>query len=57
MVDPLLSDTELNQLDELSFGGLRFTALLEGGADVDGITVMAERIRRLAGIRQYAGLV
>ena len=57
MVDPLLSDTELNQLDELSFGGLRFTALLKGGADVDGITVMAERIRRLAGIRQYAGLV
>ena len=50
MVDPLLSDTELNQLDELSFGGLRFTALLKGGADVDGITVMAERIRRLADI-------
>ena len=57
MVDPLLSDTELNQLDELSLRGLRFTALLKGGADVGGITVMAERIRRLAGIRQYAGLV
>ena len=57
MVDPLLSDTELNQLDELSFCGLRFKALLKGGADVGGITVMAERIRRLAGIRQYAGLV
>ena len=57
MVDPSLSNTELNRLDELSYRGLRFTALLEGGADVGGITVMAERIRCLAGIRQCAGLV
>ena len=57
MVDPSLSDTELKRLDELSFRGLRFTALLEGGADVGGITVMAERIKRLASIRQCAGLV
>ena len=57
MLDSSLSDTELNRLDELSFRGLRFTALLEGGADVGGITVMAERIKRLASIRQCAGLV
>ena len=57
MVDPSLSDTEHNLLDELSFRGLRFTAILKEGADVGGITMMAERIRRLAGVRQCAGLV
>ena len=57
MVDPSLSDTELNLLDELSFRGQRFTAILKEGADVGGIKMMAERIRRRAGVRHYAGLV
>ena len=47
VVDPSIDDAELDRLNELGFRGLRFTTLLKGGADVGGITTMAERIARL----------
>lgn len=47
VVEPSITDAELDRLNEAGFRGLRFTALLKGGADVGGITTMAERIKRL----------
>ena len=47
VVDPSISDAELDRLNELGFRGLRFTTLLKGGADVGGISAMAERVARL----------
>ncbi|MEX2453710.1 MAG: amidohydrolase family protein [Rhodospirillaceae bacterium] len=47
VVEPSISDGELDRLDEIGFRGLRFTTLLKGGADVGGIAAMAERVRRL----------
>ena len=47
VVDPSITDAELDRLDEVGFRGLRFTTLLKGGADVGGIAAMAQRIERL----------
>lgn len=47
VVDPSVSDAELDRLNEIGIRGLRFTTLLKGGADVGGIAAMAERIKRL----------
>lgn len=47
VVDPSITDAELDRLNETGFRGLRFTTLLKGGADVGGITAMAKRIERL----------
>jgi predicted TIM-barrel fold metal-dependent hydrolase len=47
VVEPSITDAELDRLNEAGFRGLRFTTLLKGGADVGGITAMAERIKRL----------
>lgn len=47
VVEPSITDAELDRLDEIGFRGLRFTTLLKGGADVSGIVAMAERIKRL----------
>ena len=47
VVEPTITDAELDRLNEAGFRGLRFTTLLKGGADVGGITAMAERIKRL----------
>jgi 2-pyrone-4,6-dicarboxylate lactonase len=47
VVEPSITDAELDRLDAIGFRGLRFTTLLKGGADVSGIVAMAERIKRL----------
>ena len=47
VVDPSITDAELDRLDEVGFRGLRFTTQLKGGADVGGIAAMAQRIERL----------
>tara|TARA_R110002126_G_scaffold7828_38_gene37952 strand:- start:4897 stop:5778 length:882 start_codon:yes stop_codon:yes gene_type:complete len=47
VVDPSITDADLDRLDEIGFRGLRFTTLLKGGADVGGIAAMAKRIARL----------
>ena len=47
VVEPTITDAELDRLNEAGFRGLRFTTLLKGGADVGGIATMAERIKRL----------
>ena len=47
VVEPSISDAELDALDAAGFRGLRFTTLLKGGADVGGIAAMAKRIERL----------
>ena len=47
VVDPSVTDAELDRLNEIGFRGLRFTTLLRGGASVDDIAAMAARIERL----------
>lgn len=47
VVEPTISDSELDRLNEAGFRGLRFTTLLKGGADVAGIATMADRVARL----------
>ena len=65
VVEPSVTDTELDRLNEIGFRGLRFTTLLKGGADVGGIAAMAERVKRLGwhiqlfvdGANQLEGLI
>lgn len=65
VVEPGISDAELDRLDRTGFRGLRFTTLLKGGADVGGIAAMAARIERLGwhiqlfidGANQLEGLI
>lgn len=47
VVDPSVSDAELDRLNEVGFRGLRYTTLLRGGAPVEEIETMAARIQRL----------
>ncbi len=47
VVEPGITDRELERLNEVGFRGLRFTTLLRGGAGVENIAPMAERLRPL----------
>ncbi len=47
VVEPDISQRELERLNEVGFRGLRFTTLLRGGSGVANIETMAERIRPL----------
>ena len=47
VVEPEITDRELERLNEVGFRGLRFTTLLRGGSGVENIEVLAARIQRL----------
>jgi 2-pyrone-4,6-dicarboxylate lactonase len=47
VVNPDISDSELDRLHEIGFRGLRFTTLLRGGAGIENVEYMAGRIKRL----------
>ena len=47
VVEPDVSDSELDRLHEIGFRGLRFTTLLRGGAGIENVEHMAGRIKRL----------
>ncbi|NQU68927.1 MAG: amidohydrolase family protein [Rhodospirillales bacterium] len=47
VVDPDISDSELDRLHEIGFRGLRFTTLLRGGTGIENVPHMADRIKRL----------
>ena len=47
VVEPDISDRELDRLHEIGFRGLRFTTLLRGGAGIENVPHMADRIQRL----------
>ena len=65
VVEPDITDRELQRLDEVGFRGLRFTTLLRGGAAVENIPAMADRLAPLGwhiqlfidGPSQLAGLI
>ena len=46
VVEPDISDRELDRLHEIGFRGLRFTTLLRGGAGIENVPHMADRIQR-----------
>ncbi len=47
VVEPDITDRELERLNEVGFRGLRFTTLLRGGSGVANIETLAARIRPL----------
>ena len=47
VVEPDITDRELERLNEVGFRGLRFTTLLRGGSGVENIQALAARIRPL----------
>ena len=47
VVEPDITDRELERLNEVGFRGLRFTTLLRGGSGIANIETMAARIRPL----------
>lgn len=47
VVEPDITDRELERLNEVGFRGLRFTTLLRGGSGVEHIETMAARLKPL----------